>query len=83
VVTIRLLRRSDNQPIWGAKVYISRHGSGFLDVGGVFDTEETNKDGEAHFLKLDLPAKGRVFVDGHKVFDGELIKVLPLRIERV
>lgn len=80
MVIVRLLRRSDGQPVWGEKVYISRHGSGFLDVGGVHGTEKTNKDGEVCFSKLDLPAKGKIFVDGHEIHDGELRKVMSFRI---
>lgn len=80
MVTIRLLRSSDDQPIWGAKVYISRHGSGFLDVGGVFGTEETNKNGEVFFPKLDLPAKGKIFVNGREIKDCELWEQMVFRI---
>ena len=80
MVKIRLIRLSDSKPIWGEKVYISRHGSGFLDVGGVFGTEKTNQDGEVCFSKLDLPAKGKVFVDGNEVHDGELQKFMNFRI---
>ncbi|HAX80679.1 MAG TPA: hypothetical protein DCY88_33800 [Cyanobacteria bacterium UBA11372] len=80
MVTVRLLKKSDGKPIWGEKIYISRHGSGFLDVGGVFGSEKTNKDGEVCFFKLDLPARGKIVVDGHEIYDGELEKIMIFRI---
>ncbi|GEM_PF-603847 len=80
MVTIRLIRFSDGKPAPGEKVYISRHSSGFLDVGGVYGSEITNRDGEVLFSKLDLPAKGEVFVNGHQVHNGELRQVMTFKI---
>lgn len=80
MVTIRLVRRSDGQPMCGVSVYISRQGSGLLDFGGVFGSEKTDQNGQVSFWKLDLPAWGKVVVDGHEVHDGELQKNMSFRL---
>lgn len=80
MVKILVLRRSDGKPATAAHVAIIRHGSGFLDVGGVFRSEYTNRDGEVFYSKLDLPAKGQIVVDGHEVYDGELSSAMLVKI---
>jgi len=72
MVTVKVLRFSDGKPATAISVDIIRHGSGFLDVGGVFRGEYTNRDGEVLYSKLDLPAKGKIVIDGHEVYDGQL-----------
>jgi hypothetical protein len=72
MVKIRVLRKADDNPATALSVDIIRDSSGFLDVGGVFRGEYTNRDGEVLYSKLDLPAKGKVMVDGHEVHDGDL-----------
>ena len=72
MVKIRVSHRSNGSPVTATSVAIIRHGSGFLDIGGVFRGEYTDRNGEVLYSKLDLPAKGKVLIDGHEVHDGEL-----------
>lgn len=72
MVKIHVSHFSNGSPVTATSVDIIREGSGFLDVGGVFRGEYTNRDGEVLYSKLDLPAKGKVMVDGHEVYNGEL-----------
>lgn len=80
MVTVRVLRFADGKPATAVSVAISRYGSGFLDMGGVFRGEYTNRDGEVRYSKLDLPAKGKVIIDGHEVYDGTLEEAMIFRI---
>jgi hypothetical protein len=80
MVTVRVLRFADGKPVTATSVAIIRHGSGFLDVGGVFRGEYTNRDGEVRYSKLDLPAKGKVMIDGHEVYDGNLDQSMTFKI---
>jgi len=80
MVTVRVLRFTDGKPVTATSVDIIRQGSGFLDVGGVFRGEYTNRDGEVRYSKLDLPAKGKVMVDGHEVYDGNLDSSMTFKI---
>jgi uncharacterized GH25 family protein len=76
MVTVHLIRLSDGKPICGASVYISRQGSGILDFGGVFGSEKTDQNGQVSFWNLDLPAWGKVVVDGREVHDDQLQKIM-------
>lgn len=80
MVTVRILRFADSKPATAISVAISRDGAGFLDVGGMFRGESTNRDGEVRYSKLDLPAKGQVIVDGHQVYDGKLNELMIFKI---
>jgi hypothetical protein len=80
MVTVRVLRFNDGKPVTATSVAIIRQGSGFLDIGGVFRGEYTNRDGEVRYSKLDLPAKGKVMVDGHEVYDGNLDSSMTFKI---
>ncbi|OIP73949.1 MAG: hypothetical protein AUK48_09760 [Oscillatoriales cyanobacterium CG2_30_44_21] len=80
MVTVRVLRFADGKPVTATSVAISRYGSGFLDVGGVFRGEYTNREGEVRYSKLDLPAKGKVIVDGHELYDGSLEEFMTFKI---
>ena len=80
MVTVRVLRFADSKPATAVSVDIIREGSGFLDVGGVFRGEYTNRDGEVRYSKLDLPAKGTVMVSGHEVYNGSLEAVMSFKV---
>jgi hypothetical protein len=80
VVKIRISHFSNGSPVTATSVDIIRHGSGFLDVGGVFRGEYTNREGEVLYSKLDLPAKGKVMVNGHEVYDGELSSNMSFKV---
>jgi len=80
MVTVRVLHFADGKPVTATSVAISRYGSGFLDVGGVFRGEYTNRDGEVRYSKLDLPAKGKITIDGHEVYDGVLEQLMTFRV---
>jgi len=80
MVTVRVLGFGNNKPVTATSVAIMRDGSGFLDVGGVFRGEDTNRDGEVRYSKLDLPAKGKVIIDGHEVYNGKLDELMIFRI---
>jgi len=80
MVTVKVLNFSDGKPATAISVDIIRHGSGFLDVGGIFRGEYTNRDGEVRYSKLDLPAKGKLMIDGHEVSDGQLSPVMVVKI---
>lgn len=80
MIKVKVLHFSNGQPVTATHVAIIRHGSGFLDVGGVFRTEYTNRDGEVLYSKLDLPAKGKVVIDGHEVYDGQLSESMTFKI---
>jgi len=80
MVTVKVLRFSDGKPATAISVDIIRHGSGFLDVGGVFRGEYTNRDGEVIYSKLDLPAKGKLMIDGHEYSDGQLSSLMIAKI---
>jgi hypothetical protein len=80
MVKVKVLRISDNKPATAISVDIIRHGSGFLDVGGVFRGEYTNRDGEVFYSKLDLPAKGKIIIDGHQFHDDTLLPDMTFKI---
>ncbi len=80
MVKILVSHLSNGSPVTAVSVDIIRDSSGFLDVGGVFRGEYTNRDGEVLYSKLDLPAKGKVMIDGHEVYNGELRSEMPFKV---
>ena len=80
MVIVRVLRFADSKPATAVSVDIIREGSGFLDVGGVFRGEYTNRDGEVRYSNLDLPAKGKVMIDGHEVYNGNFNQSMTFKI---
>ena len=80
MVTVRVLRFADSKPATAVSVDLIREGSGFLDIGGVFCGEYTNRDGEVRYSKLDLPAKGKVMVDGHEVYNENFDQSMTFKV---
>jgi hypothetical protein len=69
MITIRVTRNRDGEPVCGASVYISADAQ-FMWGGGV-RSGRTNDKGEVQ-IDFSLPCSGKVVVDGQQLYQGEL-----------
>lgn len=67
MVIIKVCHKSSGEAASGKRIVLGIDG---LFTGGMTDTKWTDSAGEAEFdIK---PSNGRIFVDGHSVYEGRL-----------
>lgn len=68
MITVKVVSESTGKPASGKKVQLGFDGNWL--PGGMSSIERTNSQGEAHFDHD--PARGKVFVEGRVVQQGDL-----------